>query len=164
MREVERLCNEAGDRPARFAELILVSRGDEESLLPQRVEQLGVRLFSRWVGETSQKWPAAPNNIPPDELIKLGTVTALTHLIKPRCKDAAVPRRRAARLLKRRRRTTPTFSLGNLSCLPWRNAQCRRTDVHHLTLCARRNKAQLRNSSPNQCNTRAVWRALGKCT
>jgi hypothetical protein len=113
------------------------------------VEQLRVRLFSRWVGETSQEWPTAPNNIAPDELIKLGTVTALTHLIKPRCKDAAVTRRRAARLLKRRRCTTPTFGFGNLSCLPRCYAQRRRTDVHHLSLCPRRNEAQLRNSSPN---------------
>jgi hypothetical protein len=81
------------------------------------VEQLRVRLFSRWVGETSQEWPTAPNNLAPDELIKLGAVAALAHLIKPRCEDAAITSCCAARLFERRRRTTPTFSFGDLSRL-----------------------------------------------
>jgi hypothetical protein len=117
VREIERLRNEAGDRPALFAELILIGRGDEEPLLPQRAKQLGARLLSCWLGQSSQEWPSTADDIAPDELIKLGAVAALAHLIKPRCEDAAITSCCAARLFERRRRTTPTFSFGDLSRL-----------------------------------------------
>jgi hypothetical protein len=117
VREIERLRDESGDRPARFAELILIGRGDEESLLPQRAEEFRVRLLSCWLGQSSQEWPTTADDIAPDELIKLGAVAALAHLIKPRCEDAAITSCCAPRLFERRRRTTPTFSLGNLSRL-----------------------------------------------
>ena len=65
MREIERLRNEAGDRPARFTELILISRGDEEPLLPQCAEELGVRLLSCWMREASEeRIPSCPMAMP----------------------------------------------------------------------------------------------------
>jgi hypothetical protein len=36
--------------------------------------------------------------------------------------------------------------------------------MHDLALCARCNEAQLRNTSTDQRNTRAIWRALRKRT
>jgi prophage tail gpP-like protein len=36
--------------------------------------------------------------------------------------------------------------------------------MHDLALCARCNEAQLRNTSTDQSDTRAIWRALCKCT
>jgi hypothetical protein len=115
------------------------------------------------VGETSQEWPAAPNNIAPDELIESSSISTLTYLVKPRCKDAAVPGCGTARLFKRGWRTAPTASLGNLSSLSWCHAQRRRTDMHHLPFGARCNETQLCNAATDQRDTRAVWCALCKC-
>jgi hypothetical protein len=163
VREIECLGNEAGDRPARFAKLILISGSDEEPLLPERAEELRVHLFSCWAGEASQQRPATSNNISPNELIEFSSISPLTHLFKPRRKDAPVPGGRAARLLKRSGCTTPTASLGNLSSLPWCHAQCRSSDMHHLSFGARGDETQLCNTATDQRDTRAVWCALCKC-
>jgi hypothetical protein len=157
VREIERLRDESGDRPASFAELILISRGDQEPLLPERAEQLRAWLLSRWLGESSKEWLTAPNDIAPDERIKFGAVAALTHLVEPRSKDAAIPCCCAPRLLERRGRTTPPFRLGNLSRLPWRHTKGRCTDMHDLPFRACCNEAQLRNATTDQRDARAVW-------
>jgi hypothetical protein len=163
VREIERLGNEAGDRPASFAELILISRSDQEPLLPERAEELRVHLFSCRVGEASQQRPATSNNISPNELIEFSSISTLTHLVKPRGEDAAVPSCGTARLFKRGWCTAPTASFGNLSRLSWCHAQCRRTDMHHLPFGPRSNETQLCNAATDQRDTRAVWCALCKC-
>jgi hypothetical protein len=163
VREIERLGDKAGDRPPRFPELILIGRSDEEPLLPERAEELRIHLFSCGAGEASQQRPATSNNISPNELIEFSSISTLTHLVKPRCEDAAVPGCGTARLFKRGWRTAPTASLGNLSSLSWCHAQRRRTDMHHLPFGARCNETQLCNASTDQRDTRAVWCALCKC-
>jgi hypothetical protein len=140
----------------------LIRGGDEKPLLPERTKELWARLLPCGAGESGEKWATTADHIAPDELIELCAVATLTHLIEPRCKDAAIPCCRASRLFKRRWRTTPTFSLGNLSCLPRRYAQCRRTNMHNLSLCARRNEAQLCNAAPDQRDTGSIWSALHK--
>jgi hypothetical protein len=142
----------------------LISRGDQEPLLPERAEQRRAWLLSCWLSQPSQERLTAPDNIAPDELIEFGAVTALTHLIEPRCKDAAIPCRCAPRLFERRGRTTPPFRLGYLSRLPRCHTKGRCADMHDLPFSACGNEAQLRDAATDQRNTRAVWRSFRERT